>query len=148
MTGYRVGAVVAEPSLLAEIEKILDCISICPAHISQEAAIYALQHLDGWLDQKAALIKERLDILREVFGDPTLDYELVSSGACFAYVRHPFETTPGIDVARRLAEGHDLLCFPGSFFGPGQERYLRLTFANVDRPDLKEVGKRLAASSG
>ena len=50
MTGYRVGSITASARVLAEIEKILDCMAICPAHISQRAALFALASLEGWKD--------------------------------------------------------------------------------------------------
>ena len=36
-------------------------------------------------------------------------------------------------VAKRLAQEHDVLCLPGSMFGPEQEDYLRFAFANVEK---------------
>ena len=49
-------------------------------------------------------------------------------------------------VAQRLAGEHDLLCLPGSMFGPGQEDYLRLAFANVEGDLMPEVAVRLIES--
>ena len=132
MTGYRVGAIACNSELLVEIQKILDCIAICPPRISQEAANFALDHLDEWRDSKAKLMRERVAALRRAFAHSNLSYRLISSGAYFAYVRHPFRGTPAVDVARRLVERENVLCLPGSFFGPQQEDYLRLAFANVD----------------
>ena len=86
----------------------------------------------------------RLKSLRQAFHRSRLKYEMVSSGAYFAYVRHPFEDTPAKTVAQRLAREHQLLCLPGSMFGPGQERYLRLAFANVEAHVMPDVVDRLA----
>jgi aspartate/methionine/tyrosine aminotransferase len=77
---------------------------------------------------------------------PGLSYGLVSAGAYFAYLRHPFGGTPGKEVARRLAREHNLLCLPGSMFGPGQEQYLRLAFANVDSDLMPDMASRLLES--
>ena len=35
-------------------------------------------------------------------------------------------------MARRLADRENILCLPGSFFGPQQDDFLRFAFANVD----------------
>ncbi len=43
LTGYRVGGVTAGAALMAEIEKAMDCVSICPPRLGQEAALYGLQ---------------------------------------------------------------------------------------------------------
>lgn len=146
MTGYRVGAIACNTKLLVEIEKILDCIAICPPRISQDAAIFALEDLGAWRDDKAHLMKERVEALRCVFVHSNLSYELISSGAYFAYVRHPFRDTPAVDVARRLAEHENILCLPGSFFGPQQDDYLRLAFANVESERFQELADRLLQS--
>jgi aspartate/methionine/tyrosine aminotransferase len=146
MTGYRVGAITASPRVLAEVEKIMDCLAICTTHISQRAALFALTHLDDWKRGKIAMMHGRLSALREAFTRAGLKYELVSSGALFAYVKHPFADETAKQVAMRLAGEHDLLCLPGSMFGPGQERYLRIAFANAEASDMETLVDRLLES--
>ena len=146
MTGYRVGAIVCQPKLLAEVEKILDCIAICPPRISQLAATFALENLDQWRVAKATLMRERVQALRDAFAQSNLGYRLIASGAYFAYLSHPFHGRSAIDVARRLAEHENLLCLPGSFFGPGQEDYLRFAFANLGSERFQEMVARLRES--
>lgn len=146
MTGYRVGAITASPRLLSEIEKIMDCMAICTTHLSQRAALFALASLDGWKKQKIGLMQGRLDALRRAFGRSGLHYELISSGALFAYVRHPFRSEAAKQVAMRLAGEHDLLCLPGSMFGPGQDDYLRIAFANAEATDMETLVDRLMES--
>ena len=67
MTGYRVGSITASARILAEIEKILDCMIICTPHISQRAALFALASLDEWKAGKIAMMKGRLEALRKAF---------------------------------------------------------------------------------
>ncbi|MFO0990782.1 MAG: aminotransferase [Hyphomicrobiales bacterium] len=146
MTGYRVGSLIAGPSVLKEVEKILDCVAICAPHISQSAALFGLENLDDWKAEKIAMIHARADALRAAFARADLSYRLESVGAFFAYVRHPFPGKSAKAVAQRLAGEHDLLCLPGSMFGPGQEHYLRLAFANVDAAVMPQVAERLVES--
>lgn len=148
MTGYRVGAVTASTRVLAEIEKIMDCMAICTSHISQRAALFALTRLDDWKRGKIAMMHGRLSALRNAFGRDGLKYQLVSSGALFAYVKHPFADETAKQVAMRLAGEHDLLCLPGSMFGPGQEQYLRIAFANAEASDMETLVDRLMESQG
>ncbi len=148
MTGYRVGAITAAPKVLAEVEKILDCIIISTPHISQRAALYALHALDEWKNAKIAMMHDRLEALRKAFARPGLGYRLVSSGALFAYVKHPFTDESAKEVAMRLAGEHDVLCLPGSMFGPGQEQYLRIAFANAEASDMETLADRLMESQG
>ncbi|WP_374329650.1 aminotransferase [Aestuariivirga sp.] len=146
MTGYRVGSITASTRVLAEIEKIMDCMAICTSHISQRAALFALSELDGWKRAKIAMMHGRLSALRQAFGRKGLAYRLISSGALFAYVEHPFAAETAKQVAMRLAGEHDLLCLPGSMFGPGQERYLRIAFANAEASDMEMLVDRLMES--
>lgn len=146
MTGYRVGAITASTRVLAEIEKIMDCLAICTSHISQRAALFALTSLEGWKRGKIAMMHGRLAALRQAFTRDGLRYELISSGALFSYVKHPFAGETAKQVAMRLAGEHDLLCLPGSMFGPGQEQYLRIAFANAEASDMETLVDRLVES--
>lgn len=148
MTGYRVGSIIAGSDFLADIEKILDCMTICPPHISQLAALHALKELGWWRDAKAAMMRERLAALRQAFRRPGLAYTLQSSGALFAYARHPFADRPAKDVAKGLAGDNDLLVLPGSMFGQGQEDFLRIAFANAEASDMEILVDRLMESQG
>ncbi len=144
--GYRLGSLIGSPAFLAEAEKILDCMTICPANIAQEGVVFALKHLDAWKDEKFALMSKRLDALRAAFKRPGLRYELATSGAYFAYVRHPFDGELSKSVAKRLARQNDVLCLPGSMFGPAQEDHLRFAFANVDEALMEPLVDRLLES--
>ena len=146
MTGYRVGSLIASTRVLGEVEKILDCMSICAPHISQRAALFGLNSLGEWKQDKIAKMRGRLEALQRGFTRAGLTYELASSGALFAYVKHPFTDETGKQVAMRLAGEHDVLCLPGSMFGPGQDDYLRIAFANAEASDMETLVDRLIES--
>jgi hypothetical protein len=147
LTGYRVGAIVAGQGFVAEIAKAMDCVSICAPRIGQLAALYGLRHLGDWRRGNTKLMRDRLAALKGAFARNDLGFELVSAGAYFAYLRHPFGARPAAEVARHLADAHNLLALPGSMFGPGQEQYLRLAFANVAAERMPEIAGRLAAAA-
>jgi aspartate/methionine/tyrosine aminotransferase len=146
LTGYRVGAIIAGSRFLAEAEKVLDCVTISAPHISQRAALFGLQHLDRWKQEKTALMVARTEAITTAFKEPGLAYRLVSAGAFFAYVKHPFAGQTAKEVAMRLAGEHDLLCLPGTMFGPDQEDYIRIAFANADASAMPTVVERLMES--
>ena len=146
LTGYRVGAVACDARLAGAMAKVLDCVQISAPRIGQDAALYGLAHLDGFRRAKRTLMAERAAALRAAFTTPGLTYRLLSCGAYFAYVRHPFDGEPSVAVARRLATEHNLLCLPGSFFGPGQDAYLRFAFANLDADWMPVIAERLIES--
>jgi aspartate/methionine/tyrosine aminotransferase len=146
MTGYRVGSIIAGSKILAEAEKILDCMAICAPQISQRAALFGLANLKDWKQEKQLLMERRRAALLTAFNNPRLSYKLISSGAYFAYVKHPFAKTTAKSVAMRLAGEHDVLCLPGSMFGPDQDSYLRFAFANSPAEDMPVLVERLIES--
>jgi aspartate/methionine/tyrosine aminotransferase len=147
LTGYRVGAIACGRRLGAEIAKAMDTVAICAPRIGQVAAIHGLGALGDWRRANAAMMRDRLARLREAFRRNDIGYELVSSGAYFAYVRHPFDGRPAAAVARRLADQQNILCLPGSMFGSGQDSFLRFAFANVAAAAMPAIAERLAADA-
>ncbi|HYG90207.1 MAG TPA: aminotransferase [Azospirillum sp.] len=145
LAGYRVGAIVAGPELLEQAAKVLDCLAICAPHVGQKAAIFGLENLNGWVAARRADIAARVVAFKGAMGDGRTGYEIASIGAYFAFVRHPFAGRPAMEVARELADRHNILCLPGPMFGPGQDAYLRFAFANVDAAMMPEIARRLAA---
>ncbi len=143
LTGYRVGALITSPGMLEEAAKILDCTAICAPHIGQRAGLFGLTELAEWRAGKAGLMQARMRTFRDAFLDNRIRYKPVSSGAYFAYVRHPFEIESANAVAHRLADEANILCLPGSMFGPDQERYLRFAFANLEAEQIPELVRRL-----
>jgi aspartate/methionine/tyrosine aminotransferase len=152
LTGYRVGSIIAGPALLGEIAKAMDTIAICAPRLGQLAALYGLEHLKRWRTGNTAMMRERLQTLVKALrpkdsGTNAFKWELISAGAYFAYLRHPFKGRTASEVAQALAASHNILALPGSMFGPGQEDFLRFAFANVPAETMPEIGQRLAQSA-
>jgi aspartate/methionine/tyrosine aminotransferase len=145
LTGYRAGSILAGPEVIRAATKIMDTVQICTPRIAQDAALYGLEHLWPWVAEKREMIAERRRALEALFRANDLGFELISAGAYFSYVRHPHRGVPAKAVARRLADEQNVLCLPGSFFGPGQEDCLRLAFANAPVERMPELGDRLRA---
>jgi aspartate/methionine/tyrosine aminotransferase len=142
LTGYRVGGVTAGTKLMAEIEKAMDCVSICPPRLGQEAALYGLKNLLPWARKNTQGLKARADMLQAGL-QRSNRWRLVSIGAYFAYVEHPFAGQRATDVAKRMADEENLLTIPGDMFGAGQERFVRFAFANVADDKIPLVLERI-----
>lgn len=127
---------------MAEIEKAMDCVSICPPRLGQEAAFYGLRNLLPWARKNTEGLKARADLLGQGLKKSNR-WRLVSIGAYFAYVEHPFADQPSTEVSKRLADEENLLTIPGDMFGAGQERFVRLAFANVTDDKIPTVLERL-----
>lgn len=147
LTGYRVGAVAADPRIIEQITKLMDTVAVCAPRIGQMAALYGLTHLQEWRREKAVMMKDRLSAIRKAFSRNDGNFELVSSGAYFAYLRHHFSGKSSREIAKALVEKEHVLALPGGMFGPGQDDYLRLAFANVEAKWMPEIAKRMASFS-
>ena len=151
LTGHRVGAILASSERLAEVEKFLDTVAICPSQIGQIGALWGMQNLSDWLAGERLEILNRRAAMAAAF-QRLPDWQLLGCGAYFAYVRHPFEDRSDA-VAKRLVRDASLLTLPGTMFGPLKheggnglaETTLRLAFANADASGLADLGDRLAA---
>ena len=145
LTGHRTGAVVAGAGLLEQLSKVQDCTAICAPHSGQLAALFGLQNLNHWKLEKARELQLRALAIKTMFDNPDLNYRLVSAGAYFAYIEHPFDE-PSRAVVKRLIQEFDLISLPGSYFGQDQNKFIRLAFANVHETLFDEVARRLIDS--
>jgi aspartate/methionine/tyrosine aminotransferase len=146
--GYRVGAVVAGTALLQEATKLLDCAAICAPRIGQEAAWAGLTSAGKWRQDRAEQLAGRRERFRAAMAERPGGFELLSCGAFFAWIRHPFADRTTDELVRRLALEHDILVLPGSAFLPDDRQTLRVSFANGDDATLAEFTRRIASGVG
>ncbi len=147
LTGHRVGAMIAAPARLAEAEKFLDTVGICPGQLGQRAALWGMRNLGSWLaGERAEILARRAAIAAGLARLP--GWRLMGAGAYFAYVHHPFaENAQALapDLVRRAG----ILMLPGTMFRPagdpaGAEEF-RIAFANIDTEGIDTLLARLAA---
>jgi len=140
--GYRLGAVTASPAVVAEIAKIMDNLQICAPRVGQIAVAEALPRLGAWRETNRAEITLRANALKAAIAEAD-GWEIGAVGAYFAFVRHPFAGVPSARVAEELARRAGIVTVPGSYFGPGQDEYLRFAFANATAPTIGLLPARL-----
>ncbi|KAA5608697.1 aminotransferase [Rhodovastum atsumiense] len=140
--GHRLGAIAAGPRLREQLVKVLDTLQICPPRAGQTAIAWAIEALRPWREANRRLMAGRADAFREAAGR-LRHWRLDALGGYFAYLRLPEGAPDALAMARHLAGERGLLTLPGPFFGPGQERHLRVAFANADLPRIAEVPNRL-----
>lgn len=150
LTGHRVGALIANPARLAQIEKFLDTVAISPSQPGQIGAVWGMRNLGPWL------AGERAEILaRRAAADKALSalpgWRLKSVGAYFAWIEHPFAESSA-DLARRMVAEIGVLALPGTMFTPDDDpsgaRHLRIAFANVDAAGIGQLAERLGLLRG
>jgi len=142
LTGYRVGYLVLSPEQFTQALKIQDTMVICPSHIGQRAAIHGLEHCESDVQfqanrmaKLAQQLQTRLAALKH--------FQLVSQGAFFAYLKHPFSTMDAETAAITLYRETGILGLPGTTFGKSQQSFIRLSISNLDENQLKEAMDQL-----
>jgi aspartate/methionine/tyrosine aminotransferase len=148
LTGHRVGAMVSGSARLAEVEKFLDTVTICPNQLGQIAALWGMRHLGQWLaGERAEILDRRAAIHDNIPALARQGWRLLGCGAYFAYLAHPFAQSSA-DLAPRLVREAGILLLPGTMFRPDDDlqgaRELRVAFANLDRPGIDRLFERLA----
>ncbi|AWD23306.1 aminotransferase [Fuscovulum blasticum] len=147
LTGHRVGAVVASTARLAEVEKFLDTVAICPSQLGQIGALWGMRNLSQWVAGERDEILARRKAMVEGF-HALSGWKLLGCGAYFAYVEHPFDMASDA-LCKRLVDDCALLMLPGTMFQPegsaAGRRQIRIAFANVDAAGIAEMFRRLAA---
>jgi aspartate/methionine/tyrosine aminotransferase len=147
LTGHRVGAIVADAGRLAEAEKFLDCVAICPSQLGQIGALWGMRNLTQWVaGERAEILARRAAMAEALAALP--GWRVLGCGAYFAYAEHPYPITSP-DFARRLVHEQSVLLLPGTMFmpegDPAGARQVRIAFANVDEAAIGRLATRLGA---
>jgi aspartate/methionine/tyrosine aminotransferase len=142
LPGYRLGAITAPQGLMPDLAKVLDTIQICPPRLGQIAVGRVMAETLSWRRANRTEIAGRAEAFRRAM-QPLNAWEVGSVGAYFAYVRPPTHDGGAAAFARELATERGVLVLPGSYFGPGQEEWLRVAFANADEGQLGMLAERL-----
>ena len=145
LTGHRVGTLTASAARLAEVEKYIDTVTICPNQIGQRAALWGMRNMADWLAGERAEILDRRAAMEDGF-HRLKGWKLRGIGGFFAYVEHPFDIPSDI-LARRLVSEAGVLLLPATFFTPAGDprgaKELRIAYANIDRAGIAALFSRL-----
>ena len=149
LTGHRVGAMIASEPLLAEAEKFLDTVAICPNQLGQHAALWGMRNLGEWVAGERLEILDRRAAIAENFAPMAeAGWKLMGLGAYFAYLEHPFEMSSDA-LAQAMVRDIHVLALPGTMFNPEGApegaKQMRIAFANVARPDIEQLFARMSA---
>lgn len=149
LTGHRVGAIIASPARLAEAEKFLDTVTICPSQIGQHAALWGMQNLDQWLaTERDEILARRAAITDHMPALSAKGWRLLGLGGYFTYMEYPFELDSDA-LAPVLVREAGILCLPGTMFYPTDNQagrtQVRIAFANLDAAGIAVLFARLGA---
>ena len=147
LTGHRVGALIASPARMVEVEKFLDTVAICAAQIGQIGAAWGMANMGEWLaGERAEILARRAAMAEGMAALP--GWRVKGCGAYFAWVEHPYDMASP-DLARELVRQAGVLLLPGTMFMPEGDaegaRHVRIAFANADRAGIAALVERLRA---
>lgn len=140
--GHRVAAIASGAVFRTALMKALDTMQICAPRAAQTALAWGVEALRDWRAANRDLMANRAEAFRRAAAQLP-GWRLDALGAYFAYLRLPQDAPDAVVMAETLAAERGLLGLPGPFFGPGQERHLRLAFANAAEEVIAQVPARL-----
>jgi aspartate/methionine/tyrosine aminotransferase len=142
MTGWRIGWMVAPPSLVRAIERLQQNFAISVPTLSQIAAEAAFEGR-AELEQVKHGYEENRRILLEGLPGAGLDSFLPVDGAFYLYADISRFSADSFDFATRMLEQAGVAATPGVDFDPLQGRkFLRLCYAGA-RDEMREAVERI-----
>ena len=143
LPGHRLGAIVAGGDVIDQLAKVVDNIQICAPRAVQKALTPMLSSMTVWRETNRREIAARASLFKNIMEDLP-EWNLLSCGAYFGYVRHPYSETGSHQVAKTMAHKGGILVIPGAFFGEGQDHALRFAFANANCDVIARLATRLS----
>ena len=142
MTGWRLGWIVVPNKHIRQFERLAQNMFICAPHISQIAALGALDaHHE--LNQNVETYKTNRAILAEQLPKLGLANFAPPDGAFYFYVDVSEYTDNSVNFANEILDEVNVAVTPGIDFDPDRGlKTIRLSYA-CSTPDLKEGLKRL-----
>jgi len=136
MTGWRLGYLAAEESVIDEVSKVQSHSVSCATNFVQHAGLAALEEADEATDEMVAAFESRRDLLVDLLTDAGVDVA-VPDGAFYTMV--PVDEDDESWCMNALEEAH-VATVPGTAFGtPG---YARISYANSEER-IREALERL-----
>ena len=130
MTGYRIGWIVADPSIIEKMSK-LQALSL--TNVSEPIQYVALQALKADTSENTEIIKSRLEVLVKIAKDIGLEF-IDPDGAMYLFARTKHKDFDATKFSEKLLE-HGVAIAPGEGFGDYKE-FFRITA--IDETKLKE----------
>ncbi len=143
MTGWRLGSLIAPPSLVEQLGKLIEFNTSCTPVFVQRAGLAALAEAPQSVPALQAHLRRCRDTLIDAL-QPLPGIELARPrGALYAFLRLQGQDD-SLALAKRLVVEHGLGLAPGVAFGPEGEGWLRWCFASRNPQRLLLGVERLA----
>ena len=147
MTGWRIGWMVLPEDLIDTVERLQQNLYICAPHISQVAALGALDAAEE-LDGHVVRYRTNRDLLLEGLAAAGIDRVASADGAFYVYaeIAHLLdEQMDSMQLCRRWLDELSVACTPGIDFDLERgNRFVRFSYAGAT-DDIAEACTRIGA---
>ncbi|MGH8376666.1 MAG: pyridoxal phosphate-dependent aminotransferase, partial [Pseudomonas sp.] len=143
MTGWRVGWVVAPPSLAAHLENLALCMLYGSPDFIQDAAVVALESNLPELEAMREAYRQRRDLVCDSLADCPGVRPLKPDGGMFVMLDIRATGLSAQAFADRLLDRHGVSVLAGEAFGPSAAGHIRLGLV-VGAEPLRDACQRIA----
>lgn len=141
MTGWRVGYICAPKDITTLMTRVHQYTMLCAPHISQFAALEAIEHGEREVVEMIADYDRRRRVFVKGLNDIGLEcYE--PKGAFYAFPKIHVSGLTSEEFAEQLLLEERVAVVPGNAFGPSGEGHIRCSYATA-MPLLREAVERM-----
>ena len=141
--GWRIGFMVLPAHLFDAVKKVQDTNLICPAQISQSAALLALEAGSGYCRERLERIGEvRERIIESLLAIPEICRLPKTEGAFYLFMRIMTDMDD-MTLVTRLIREYRVAVIPGNTFGMQNGCYIRAAYGALDRQGSETGFQRL-----
>jgi len=140
MTGWRLGWIVAPPSLVPDLAKLLEYNTSCAPPFVQRAGVVAVTDGEAVIARTAGRLRQARDFLHGHLARTPGVEAVAPPGAMYAFFRVE-GVTDSLAFCKRLVAEAGLGLAPGSAFGPEGEGFVRWCFASAESRLADGVGR-------
>lgn len=142
MSGFRVGFAVGNKDIIQALKKYQSHTHAGMFGALQDAATYALNNYDAFLEEQNITFKRRRDEFEAKLQQADIPFEPMKGGI-FLWLRTP-RNFDGESFVDYLLQGQSILVAPGIPFGEHGKDYVRISLA-LDDESLLEAAERIQA---
>src|SRR5699024_4689562 len=140
MSGFRVGFAVGNKDMIQALKKYQSHTNAGMFGALQDAATYALNHYDAFLDEQNETFKSRRNQFEAKLKEVDIPFEPMKGGI-FLWLKTP-PNYEGEAFVEYLLQEYSILVAPGTPFGEHGRDYVRISLA-LDDKALIEAAERL-----
>ena len=145
MTGWRIGYMVANESIIKASDKIQQQTITCAPSVSQYAALAALEDKKSPKDFRDKFLHRR-DLVRKLLSNSSLKSRN-PEGAFYAFPQYHLDINSE-KFCNLLLERKNVIVTPGSAFGEQGKNHFRLSFATDDETIMEGIERIIRFTEG